>query len=421
MNKTQLQTHYLTHSSNDSFLESVSLTELARIYGTPSYVYTEQGIKDAVCDMQKAFEFLPTLLCFSVKANSNLHILKLLAQLGMGFDIVSGGELYRVLQAGGRTDKVVFSGVGKHQAEIEMALYAGIRCFNVESEQELRRISHCAVRLGLVAPISLRINPDVSANTHPYISTGLKENKFGIAHHEALSLFHLARELPFLDVVGVDCHIGSQILELAPFRESLEKMMELYHQLIREGFDIRHLDLGGGVGIRYQNENTISMQDYAEVLRTGLSSFTGELILEPGRRIIGPQGLLLTRVEYVKHSDQNHFLIVDAAMNDLIRPALYQAWHEIVAVNGDKKHLRYPYTIVGPVCESGDTLGVGREIGAEQGDLLAILTAGAYGSSMGSTYNARPRPPEILVNNNGHRLIRRRESMEELIQLETGL
>lgn len=421
MNKTQLQTHYLTHSLNDSFLESVSLTELARVYGTPSYVYTEQGIKDAVCDMQKAFEFLPTLLCFSVKANSNLHILKLLAQLGMGFDIVSGGELYRVLQAGGRTDKVVFSGVGKHVAEIEMALYAGIRCFNVESEQELRRISQCAVRLGLMAPISLRINPDVSANTHPYISTGLKENKFGIAHHEALSLFHLARELPFLDVVGVDCHIGSQILELAPFRESLEKMMELYHQLIREGFDIRHLDLGGGVGIRYQNENTISMQDYAEVLRTGLSSFTGELILEPGRRIIGPQGLLLTRVEYVKHSDQNHFLIVDAAMNDLMRPALYQAWHEIVAVNRDKKHLRYPYTVVGPVCESGDTLGVGREIGAEQGDLLAILTAGAYGSSMGSTYNARPRPPEILVNDNCHRLIRRRESMEELIQLEIGL
>ena len=421
MIKNHLQTHYMTHTSSDSFLESVSLTELAQVYGTPSYVYTEQGIRDAVQDMQKAFEHLPILLCFSVKANSNVHILKLLAQQGMGFDIVSGGELYRVLQAGGRADKVVFSGVGKQVVEIEMALKAGIRCFNVESEQELRRISYCAVRLNVRAPISLRINPDVSANTHPYISTGLKENKFGIAHHEALSLFNLARELPSLDVVGVDCHIGSQILELAPFRESLEKMMELYHQLIREGFDIRHMDFGGGVGIRYHNENTISMQDYAAVLRAGLAAFPGELILEPGRRIIGPQGLLLTRVEYVKHSDQNHFLIVDAAMNDLMRPALYQAWHEIVPVNRQKIHLQHFYTIVGPICESGDTLGVGRLIGAEQGDLLAILTTGAYGSSMGSTYNARPRPPEILVSDNHHRLIRRRESVEELVQLEINL
>lgn len=421
MNRNHQKTHYLSHSLTDSFLELVSLTELAEVYGTPSYIYTERGIKESVQDMQKAFECLPTLLCFSVKANSNLHILKLLAQQGMGFDIVSGGELYRVLQAGGRADQVVFSGVGKRITEIDMALQAGIRCFNVESEQELKRISSCAVRLGMIAPISLRINPDVSANTHPYISTGLKENKFGIAHHEALSLFRLARELPGLDIVGVDCHIGSQILELDPFRESLERMMELYHLLIREGFDIRHIDFGGGIGILYQDESTISMQDYAEVLRVGLSSFSGELILEPGRAIMGAQGLLLTRVEYVKHSGQNHFLIIDAAMNDLMRPALYQAWHEIVAVNRDKKHLQYPYTVVGPVCESGDTLGVGREIGAEQGDLLAILTTGAYGSSMGSTYNARPRPPEIMVSNDCYRLIRRRESLEDLLQLEIEL
>jgi len=410
----------ITRSQRVLHVESLSLTDLAERFGTPCYIYSKAAITAAFGEFEQAFATLRPLVCYAVKANGNLGILRLLANLGAGFDIVSGGELSRVLAAGGDPGKVVFSGVGKSAAEMAQALRAGVLCFNVESAAELERLSQVASELGLRAPISLRVNPDVDPGTHPYIATGLKESKFGVAYAEALALYQKAARLPGIQVTGIDCHIGSQITELPPFIAALEKILALVEQLVKAGIPLHHLDLGGGVGIRYRDETPIVLKDYAREVASRLNGFGGRLLLEPGRRIIGNGGLLLTRIEYLKTSAEHCFAIVDAAMNDLIRPSLYEAWHEIVPVIEGAA----PATlmdVVGPVCETGDILGKGRKLAAAQGDLLAILSAGAYGASMGSNYNARPRPPEVLVDGDQAHLIRRRESVEDLYRDELPL
>lgn len=401
-------------------VESLPLTDLAERFGTPCYIYSKAAITSSFDEFEQAFASLRPLICYAVKANGNLGILRLLAKLGAGFDIVSGGELSRVLAAGGDPAKVVFSGVGKSAAEMAQALRAGVLCFNVESAAELERLSQVASELGLHAPISLRVNPDVDPGTHPYIATGLKESKFGVAYADALALYERAARLPGIRVTGIDCHIGSQITELPPFIAALEKILALVEQLAKAGIPLHHLDLGGGVGIRYHDETPIVLKDYAREVASRLNGFGGRLLLEPGRRIVGNGGLLLTRVEYLKTSAAHCFAIVDAAMNDLVRPSLYGAWHEIVPVIEGAT----PATlmdIVGPVCETGDILGRSRKLAAAQGDLLAILSAGAYGASMGSNYNARLRPPEVLVDGDKSHLIRRRESVEELYRDELPL
>jgi diaminopimelate decarboxylase len=407
----------ITRSHGVLHVESLPLTDLAERFGTPCYVYSKAAITASFGEFEQAFASLSPLICYAVKANGNLGILRLLARLGAGFDIVSGGELSRVLAAGGDPGKVVFSGVGKSAAEMAQALRAGVLCFNVESAAELERLSQVASNLGLRAPISLRVNPDVDPGTHPYIATGLKESKFGVAYADALALYQRAAQLPGIQVTGIDCHIGSQITDLAPFIAALEKILLLVNQLAHAGIPLQHLDLGGGVGIRYRDESPIVLMDYAKEVASRLAGFGGRLLLEPGRRIIGNGGLLLTRVEYLKSSAEHCFAIVDAAMNDLIRPSLYEAWHEILPVTEGT----VPATlmdVVGPVCETGDILGRARHLAVSQGDLLAILSAGAYGASMGSNYNARPRPPEILVDRDRAHLIRRRESIEALFRDE---
>ncbi len=398
-------------------VESLPLTNLAERFGTPCYIYSKSAITAAFNEFEQAFASLRPLICYAVKANGNLGILSLLAKLGAGFDIVSGGELSRVLAAGGAPGKVVFSGVGKSASEMAQALRAGVLCFNVESAAELERLSQVASNLGLRAPISLRVNPDVDPGTHPYIATGLKESKFGVAYADALALYQHAVRLPGIQVTGIDCHIGSQITELPPFIAALEKILALVDQLAQAGIPLQHLDLGGGVGIRYRDETPIVLRDYAREVSSRLKGFGGRLLLEPGRRIVGNGGLLLTRVEYLKSSVGHCFAIVDAAMNDLIRPSLYEAWHEILPVTEGTTATTL-VDIVGPVCETGDILGRARKLAVSQGDLLAILSAGAYGASMGSNYNARPRPPEILVDGDRAHLIRRREAIEDLFRDE---
>ncbi|MDE1941885.1 MAG: diaminopimelate decarboxylase [Betaproteobacteria bacterium] len=410
----------LTRTDGTLYVESVPLTQVAQQFDTPCYVYSAAAIRNAYREFVEAFAGLDPLICYAVKANGNLSILRLLSQLGSGFDIVSGGELSRVLVAGGDAGKVVFSGVGKSAAEMAQALQAGVHCFNVESAAELHRLSQVASRLGLRAPVSLRVNPDVDAGTHPYIATGLKESKFGVAYADAFALYEEAARLPGLDVTGIDCHIGSQITDLAPFIAALEKTLDLARRLRTSGIPLRHLDLGGGVGIRYRDETPIVLADYARAIAERLQGSGLRLLLEPGRRIIGNAGLLLTRVEYLKTSSDHRFAIVDAAMNDLIRPSLYEAWHEIIPVI-ERPEASAPLDVVGPVCETGDILARGRHLSVSAGDLLAILSAGAYGASMGSNYNARPRPPEILVDGHTAHLIRRRESVEDLYRNEWPL
>ncbi len=399
-------------------IESIPLTALAKRYGTPCYVYSKAAITESFREFERAFASLHPLICYAVKANGNLSILQLLAGLGAGFDIVSGGELSRVLAAGGDPGKVVFSGVGKSAAEMAEALRVGVMCFNVESAAELDRLSHVASESGLVAPISLRVNPDVDPGTHPYIATGLKDSKFGIAYKDALALYQKAARLPGIRIIGIDCHIGSQITEIAPFIAALEKILALLEQLSAAGIRLQHLDLGGGVGIRYRDETPIVLSDYAREVSARLQKFGWvRLLLEPGRRIVGNSGVLLTRVEYLKTSPGHHFAIVDAAMNDLIRPSLYEAWHEILPVTY-RSGTGLLMDVVGPVCETGDILGSARMLTVAEGDFLAILSAGAYGASMGSNYNARPRPPEILVDGDHAHLIRRRETIEDLYRDE---
>jgi len=403
-------------------LDGVPLEEVARRFGTPCYVYSRAMIEAAFRAFDEGLAGLDHLVCYAVKANSNLAILDALARLGAGFDIVSGGELARVLAAGGRADRVIFSGVGKSRAEMRQGLEAGIRCFNVESEAELERLDGVAAEMGRRAPVSLRINPDVDAGTHPYISTGMAGNKFGIPHERALAAYRRAAALPNLDVVGIDCHIGSQILDTSPLEEALDRVLDMAQALGREGISLRHLDLGGGIGIAYrEGEQAPDARAYGRRLVERLAGRGFEVMLEPGRAIVGNAGVLLTRVEYLKLDKAKHFAVVDASMSELIRPALYQAWHEIVEVAPRAGASADVYDVVGPVCESSDVLGEGRRLAAREGDLLAILSAGAYAMAMSSNYNSRPRPPEVMIDAGTAREVRARESIETLFALEKRL
>ncbi len=401
--------------------EEVPLAEIAERFGTPCYVYSRATIERHWRAFDTALGDHPHLICYAVKANSNLAVLNLMARMGSGFDIVSVGELERVLLAGGDPAKVVFSGVGKRADEMRRALEVGIHCFNVESAAELERLNEVAGELGRRAPVSLRVNPDVDANTHPYISTGLKENKFGIDIHAAEAVYARAAELAHIDPIGIDCHIGSQLTELSPFLAALERVLLLAGRLRDRGIDIRHLDLGGGLGIPYRDEQPPLPADYADAVLGRLRDSDYQIILEPGRAIMGNAGVLLMRVEYLKDNGEHHFAIVDAAMNDNMRPALYQAWQAIVPVDADAEGVSARYDIVGPICETGDFLGKGRTLSLKPGDLLAMRSAGAYGFSMSSQYNSRPRAAEIMVDGDQVHLVRQRETIDQLVAGETLL
>jgi len=400
--------------------EGVSLAEIAKRFGTPCWVYSRLALETALDEFQSELAGIDALVCYAVKANSNLAVLDVLARRGAGFDIVSGGELKRVLAAGADPQRIVFSGVGKSAGEMEMALRVGILCFNVESAAELDRLDTVSGALGKVAPVSLRVNPDVDARTHPYVSTGLKENKFGVAYEDALPLYRRAASLRNLRIGGIDCHIGSQLLDAAPFVEALDKILLLVDRLAAEGIYLEHIDLGGGLGIHYRDETPPSVKDYLQPMLAKLRGQKLRVLLEPGRRLVGNAGVLLTRVEYLKPGTVKNFAIVDAAMNDLARPALYGSWHEIVPVVPRQGPVR-PWEIVGPVCESGDFLGRGRELVLAAGDLLAVMSAGAYSMSMSSNYNSRPRAAEVMVDGDRAHLVRRRETIEELYALEGRL
>lgn len=402
------------------FAEGVSLSALAERFGTPTYVYSRAHIEAQYRAYADALAGMEHLVCFAVKANSNLGVLNVLARLGAGFDIVSRGELERVLAAGGTPAKIVFSGVGKSRDDMRRALQVGVHCFNVESDVELERLQEVAAELGVKAPVSLRVNPDVDAQTHPYISTGLKENKFGISIDIAEAVYARAAELPNLEVVGVDCHIGSQLTQLEPFLDALERLLALVDRLAARGIAIKHLDLGGGLGVRYRDEQPPLAGDYIAAVRERLAGRELALVFEPGRSIVANAGVLLTRVEYLKHTEHKDFAVIDAAMNDLIRPALYQAWMDIVPVQPRAGEAR-PYDLVGPICETGDFLGKDRELVLAEGDLLAVRSAGAYGFVMSSNYNTRGRAAEVLVDGEQAHLVRRRETVEELYAGESLL
>jgi diaminopimelate decarboxylase len=394
--------------------EDVSVAEIAAEFGTPCYVYSRATLERHWRAFDEAFADHAHLICYAVKANSNLAILNLLARLGSGFDIVSIGEMRRVLEADGKPEKIVFSGVGKREDEIQAALKIGIRCFNVEVSGELDRINRLAKELGVIAPVSFRVNPDVDAKTHPYISTGLKENKFGIDIEQAIYEYRRAAQMTNIQVVGIDCHIGSQLTETAPFLDALDRVLALVDQLQSEGITLRHLDLGGGLGICYRDEQPPSPAEYISAILQRLASRDFEIMLEPGRAIVGNAGILLTRVEYLKPSTGKNFAIVDAAMNDLVRPSLYGAWQDIIQVNANSSEQQQVWDIVGPVCETGDFLGKNRELKIMPGDLLAVRSAGAYGFTMSSNYNSRPRPAEVMVDGDQVHLIRARESLQQL-------
>ena len=402
------------------WIEDLPLAEIAARFGTPTYVYSKAALEAAFGAWQQALAGRRALVCYAVKANSNLGILSVFARLGAGFDIVSGGELARVLAAGGRADKVVFSGVGKTRAEMRQALEAGIRCFNVESAAELEHLNAVAGELGKRAPIALRVNPDVDPKTHPYISTGLKGNKFGVAFADALALYRRAAALPNLRISGVACHIGSQLLDPAPMAEAAQKLRDLVDRLAAEGIVLAHIDLGGGLGIRYRDETPPAVADYLAPLLAVFEGRSEELCFEPGRSLVGNAGLLLTRIEYLKPGETKNFAIVDAAMNDLARPALYDAWHEVVEVN-PHAGAAVEYDIVGPICESGDFLARARTLAVTEGDLLAILSAGAYGMTMSSNYNTRPRAAEVIVDGDQAHAVRQRETVAELFAAERTL
>ncbi len=402
------------------FAEGVALSAIAERFGTPTYVYSRAHIEAQYRAYADALSGIPHLVCFAVKANSNLGVLNVLARLGAGFDIVSRGELERVLAAGGKPDRIVFSGVGKSRDDMRRALEVGVHCFNVESTVELERLQVVAAELGKVAAISLRVNPDVDAGTHPYISTGLKENKFGIAIADAEAVYARAAELPNLKVVGVDCHIGSQLTTLPPFLDALDRLLALIDRLAARGIRIEHLDLGGGLGVRYKDETPPLAGDYIAAVRERIAGRNLALVFEPGRSIVANAGVLLTRVEYLKHTEHKDFAIIDAAMNDLIRPALYQAWMDVVPVSPRAGEAR-AYDLVGPICETGDFLAKNRELALEEGDLLAVCSAGAYGFVMSSNYNTRGRAAEVLVDGEQAFEVRRRETLEELYAGESLL
>ncbi|AOV15678.1 diaminopimelate decarboxylase [Acidihalobacter aeolianus] len=405
---------HFVYQGDALYAEAVSLEDIAERYGTPCYVYSRATLERHWHAFDRALGDHPHLVCYAVKANGNLALLNLLARLGSGFDIVSVGELERVLQAGGDPSRVVFSGIGKQASDMRRALEVGIRCFNVESVPELERLNAVAGELGVRAPVSLRVNPDVDPGTHPYIATGLKESKFGIDIDVARDVYRRAAGLAHIDVAGVDCHIGSQLTRLSPFLDALDRILALIESLRAEGIAIRHLDLGGGLGIRYRDESPPSPAEYAAAIKKRLGDRLLEILLEPGRAIVGNAGILLTRVEYLKETAHKQFAVVDAAMNDLLRPALYQGWHEILPVGRRTGETRR-YDVVGPVCETGDFLGKDRDLCIATGDLLAIRTVGAYGFAMSSNYNARPRPPEVMVDGDRLHLVRERESMAQLM------
>lgn len=407
-----------TYRHGELHAEDVPLSAIAARFGTPSYVYSRAAIEAAFADYAQAFAGTPHLICYALKANSNLAILALLARLGAGFDIVSGGELARVLAAGGDPQRVVFSGVGKTEHEMRAALSAGILCFNVESAAELDKLAAVATATGHVAPISLRVNPHVDARTHPYISTGLKQSKFGIAHTEALALYRRAAELPSLAIHGIDCHIGSQVGDLGAYVETAARMFELVDRLAADGIALAHVDLGGGLGVRYEDVDTpITLDAYAAAVLAARGKRTHRLLFEPGRRLVADAGVLLTEVLYLKPGDERNFAIVDAAMNDLLRPALYEAWHRVDAVRPRSGPVT-TYDIVGPVCESADFLAHARPLALAEGDLLAVRAAGAYGMAMSSNYNSRARACEVLVDGAEMFAVRARERIEDLFALE---
>lgn len=408
---------YFHYQNDQLFAENVALNDIAKRFGTPCYVYSRAALTDGYRQFAEAFKSREHLVCYAVKANSNLAILNQFARLGAGFDIVSGGELQRVLAAGGAANKVVFSGVGKSEAEMRQALEAEILCFNVESSSELDRLNEVAGSMGKIAPVSLRVNPDVDAKTHPYISTGLKQNKFGVAYTEALDLYRKAAAMPHLRVTGMDCHIGSQLTETSPFIAATEKVLALVGQLASAGIVLEHLDLGGGLGIRYDDETPPSISDYAQALLGALQGRSEKIIVEPGRVLVGNAGVLLTRVEYLKHGEEKNFAIVDAAMNDLMRPALYDAYHAILPVQKRGGAARQ-YEVAGPICETGDFFGHAREMAVDKGDALAVMSAGAYGMSMSSNYNTRPRAAEVMVDGAEVHLVRERETVRQLYASE---
>lgn len=408
------------YRDGELFAEGVALSAIAERHGTPTYVYSRAHIEAQYRSYTDALQGAEHLVCFAVKANSNLGVLNVLARLGAGFDIVSGGELERVLAAGGRADRVVFSGVGKTREDMRRALEVGVHCFNVESTDELERLQVVAAEMGKVAPVSLRVNPDVDAGTHPYISTGLKENKFGIAIADAEAIYVRAAQLPNLEVVGVDCHIGSQLTTIDPFLDALDRLLVLVDRLAECGIHLRHLDLGGGVGVRYRDEQPPLVAEYIKAIRERVGDRDLALVFEPGRYIVANAGVLLTRVEYLKHTEHKDFAIIDAAMNDLIRPALYQAWMGVSAVKPRGGEGR-AYDLVGPICETGDFLGKDRVLDLAEGDLLAVESAGAYGFVMSSNYNTRGRCAEILVDGDQAFEVRRRETIAELYAGESLL
>lgn len=403
------------------FAENVDLEANLAEWGSPCYVYSRATLERHWKAFDDALRGHPHLVCYAVKANSNLAVLNILARLGSGFDIVSVGELERVLRAGGTADKIVFSGVGKRKDEIERAMDVAIRCFNVESEAELEVIASIAAQKNIKAPVSLRVNPDVDAKTHPYISTGLKENKFGIAIDQALDVYKKAQAMDAINVIGIDCHIGSQLTEVAPFVDALDRVLALVDRLAEEGIVLQHLDLGGGLGICYRDEQPPQPAELSKALVERLQGRNVEIIIEPGRAIAGNAGILLTEVLYLKHADERNFAIVDAAMNDLIRPALYGAWQDIVPLLARENETTQVYDVVGPICETGDFLGKNRPLALHQGDYLAVRSSGAYGFGMSSNYNSRLRVAEIMVDGDYAQVVRNRETMEQLFSDESTL
>ncbi|SFF84714.1 diaminopimelate decarboxylase [Neptunomonas qingdaonensis] len=401
--------------------EEVALSKVAERFGTPVYVYSRDAIERAYLDYAQALEGHDALVCYAVKANSNLAVLNILARLGAGFDIVSLGELERVLKAGGLPEKIVFSGVGKQAHEIKKALGVGIRCFNIESEAELERVNQVAGECGKIADISFRVNPDVDAGTHPYISTGLKDNKFGIAIGEAERIYCHAASLPYVNVVGMDCHIGSQLTEIAPFMDALDRLLMLIDQLATQGIQIHHLDLGGGLGVCYTDETPPTPQTYIAAVLEKLGDRPLGLIFEPGRSIVANAGVMLTQVEFLKCTEHKNFAIIDGAMNDLIRPSLYSAYQDIIPVELRQEGEVKAYDLVGPVCETGDFLGKNRELNLQAGDLLAVCSAGAYGFVMSSNYNTRPRVAEVMIDDGEMFAVRARETVADLMRGEVML
>ena len=413
---------FFQYKNNQLMAENLPVKQLAEQFGTPLYVYSRATLERHWHAFNNAFGEHPHLVCFAVKSNPNIAILNVMARLGSGFDIVSQGELERVLAAGGDAGKVVFSGVAKSRQEIARALEVNIRCFNVESEAELLRINQIAGEMGKIAPISLRVNPDVDAHTHPYISTGLKENKFGVSVEQAREVYKLATTLPNIKIVGMDCHIGSQLTELQPFLDAVDRLIVLMEQLKQDGIHLKHLDLGGGLGVTYTDEKPPHPTDYAKALWEKLSAFSElEIIVEPGRAITANAGILVTKVEYLKSNESRNFAIVDAGMNDMIRPALYQAYMNILEIDRTLAREEKIYDVVGPICETSDFLGKQRKLAIAEGDYLAQRSAGAYGASMSSNYNSRPRTAEVMVDGDKAYLIRRREALNELWQLESVL